>query len=187
MGNTGVEQMVQTERFAQHDNFLADAELAAIQAFFQTQVQWTFGWQSNKNNANVPYSHWNHDFLQTDRANQTDCTDQLLSDAALTPLAALWTRLQTELLPGHALVRCYANAHTFGIEGYPHVDSRKPGNYTTIFYLNPQRKPEWAGETVFINDLGDIALGHRHRKPRQPSHPALGHDAHRDCPQAPDH
>lgn len=54
-------------------------------------------------------------------------------------------------------MRCYANAHTFGIEGYPHTDSRKPGNVTTIFYINPQWKPEWAGETVFINDLGDIA------------------------------
>lgn len=144
-------------RFTQHDHLLIDAELATVQAFFQTQVQWTFGWQSNKNNADVPFSHWNHDFLQVGRNNQTDCTDQLLSDAALAPLAALWTRLQTDVLHGHALVRCYANAHTFGIEGYPHVDSRKPGNYTTIFYINPQWKPEWAGETVFINDLGDIA------------------------------
>lgn len=54
-------------------------------------------------------------------------------------------------------MRCYANAHTFGVEGYPHVDSRKPGNYTTIFYINPVWKPEWAGETIFMNDLGDIA------------------------------
>lgn len=144
-------------RFTQHDHFLAEAELALLQAFFQAQVYWTFGWQSNKNNAEVPFSHWNHDFLQVGRNNQADCTDQLLSDTRSAPLGALWTRLQTELLPGHALVRCYANAHTFGIEGYPHVDSRKPGNYTTIFYLNPQWKPEWAGETVFLNDLGDIA------------------------------
>ncbi len=51
-----------------------------------------------------------------------------MADTALAPIAALWAQLQDRVLPGHALVRCYANAHTFGIEGYPHVDSRKPGN-----------------------------------------------------------
>jgi len=145
------------ERFVQHDNFLAQDALATLQAFFQNQVTWTFGWQSNKKNSEIPFSHWNHDFLGVGSSNQTDLSHQLLADSSLAPIAALWTQLQTRLLSGHALVRCYANAHTFGIEGYPHTDSRKPGNYTTIFYINPQWKPEWAGETVFINDLGDIA------------------------------
>lgn len=144
------------ERFAQHDNFLANEDLANVQAFFQSHVLWTFGWQSNKKNYDVPFSHWNHDFLGTSNSNQTDCAEKLLADKSLAPVAALWVQLQTKLLPGHSLVRCYANAHTFGVEGYPHVDSRKPGNYTAIFYINPMWKPEWAGETVFFNDLGDI-------------------------------
>ena len=81
----------------------------------------------------------------------------MLANPDLAPIRDLWLKLKQEHLSGHALVRCYANAHTFGVEGYPHVDSRKPGNYTTIFYVNPMWKPEWAGETVFLNDMGDIA------------------------------
>ena len=80
----------------------------------------------------------------------------LLEDTSLEPIRDLWLKLKDDTLNGHSLVRCYANAHTFGVEGYPHTDSRLPGNYTTIVYINPIWKPEWAGETVFINDLGDI-------------------------------
>jgi Rps23 Pro-64 3,4-dihydroxylase Tpa1-like proline 4-hydroxylase len=145
------------EQFAQYNDFVPTEELVNLQGFFQENVFWKFGWQSNKNHADAPFSHWNHDFLATSNTNQDDCSDKLLSDPALTPIADLWKRLQLEKLSNHALVRCYANAHTFGVEGYPHTDSRKPGNYTTVIYINPQWKPEWAGETVFINDLGDIA------------------------------
>ena len=140
--------------FCQEDGYLPDHQLTDIQAFFQKSVFWTFGWQSDKDTS--PYAHWNHDFLKVHRRNQENREDVLLEDPALTPIQALWLKLKEERLPGHSLVRCYANAHTFGIEGYPHVDSRVPGNHTTIFYLNPVWKPEWAGETVFLNDAGDI-------------------------------
>jgi Rps23 Pro-64 3,4-dihydroxylase Tpa1-like proline 4-hydroxylase len=142
------------QRFVQFDDFLPAAQLETVQQFFQSKVFWTFGWQSDREN--VPFSHWNHDFLKTHRANQDNSEDQLLSDPELAPISDLWRKLKAEHLQGHALVRCYANAHTFGVEGYPHVDSRKPGNYTTIVYINPIWKPEWAGETVFLNDAGDI-------------------------------
>lgn len=143
------------EKFNQLDDVLPVKQLADLQNFFQTSVLWTFGWQSSKDK--TPFGHWNHDFLNTKRNNQHDCEADLLALLDLQPIQALWQYLKTTHLPGHALVRCYANAHTFGVEGYPHVDSRKPGNYTTIFYINPIWKPEWAGETVFMNDLGDIA------------------------------
>lgn len=144
------------DKFAISDNYFENSgELNSLQSFFQSQVLWTFGWQSSKDK--TPFGHWNHDFLKTNRHNQDNKQAELLENTALQPLHGVWQKLKATHLQGHALVRCYANAHTFGVEGYPHVDSRKPGNYTTIFYLNPIWKPEWAGETVFMNDMGDIA------------------------------
>jgi Rps23 Pro-64 3,4-dihydroxylase Tpa1-like proline 4-hydroxylase len=142
------------DKFNQIDNYLAAEPLAKLQEFFQTNVLWTYGWQSEKNLA--PFSHWNHDFLKTKNTNQENQERLLLENETLSPLSDIWLKLKSDHLKDHALVRCYANAHTFGIEGYPHTDSRKPGNYTTIVYVNPMWRPEWAGETVFINDLGDI-------------------------------
>ncbi|MGJ7490558.1 2OG-Fe(II) oxygenase [Variovorax sp. ZT4R33] len=142
------------DRFRLIDDYLGDSQLDSIQGFFQSNVFWKFGWQSDRDK--TPFGHWNHDFLKTPRTNQENCEHILLENSELFEIRDLWLRLKEEHLPGHALVRCYANAHTFGVEGYPHVDSRSPGNYTTIFYINPIWKPEWAGETVFLNDAGDI-------------------------------
>lgn len=140
--------------FNLHNDFLNKEQLDALQAFFQSQVYWTYGWQSDANKN--PFGHWNHDFLKTKRTNQENAEHILLNNSELKPLHDLWEKLKLNQLAGHSLVRCYANAHTFGVEGFPHTDSRTPGNYTTIFYINPVWKPEWAGETVFFNDLGDI-------------------------------
>jgi len=130
-------------------------EQKELQQFFEANVQWTFGWQSDRA-GDTPFGHWNHDFLRTAGTNQENVESSLEDDERLAPLANLWARIKKNLTPGHRLVRCYANAHTFGVEGYPHLDSRAPGNYTVIVYLNPVWKPEWAGETVFFNDMGDI-------------------------------
>jgi hypothetical protein len=127
------------ERFSLVDGYLPEEQLAKLQEFFQTNVLWTYGWQSNREK--VPFSHWNHDFLKTHRQNQSNEEQMLLENEALEPIRALWLKLKSDQLKDHSLVRCYANAHTFGIEGYPHVDSRKPGNYTTIVYINPCGNP----------------------------------------------
>jgi len=141
------------EKIRHFDEFINGEELTRLQDFFQKNVLWQFGWLSNRDRA--PFGHWNHDFLNTHHGNQEDASLQL-QEPDFAPLEQLWRRLKSKELVGHSLVRCYANAHTFGIEGYPHVDSRLPGNFTTIVYLNPTWKPEWAGETVFMNDEGDI-------------------------------
>jgi hypothetical protein len=63
---------------------------------------------------------------------------------------------------GHYLLRCYANAHTYGVEGYPHtdiVDASQVDNYTAVVYLNPVWKKEWAGELVLFNAAGDTLCG----------------------------
>ena len=136
------------------DDFLSTEEQRHIHRYFEKNVAWYFGSQSDREA--MPFGHWNFDFLQSDPRNEIDLESQLGLEPKFKLIANLWQRIKTELRPGHRLVRCYANAHTFGVEGYPHVDSRKPGHCTTLVYVNPLWAPEWAGETVFFNEAGDI-------------------------------
>jgi hypothetical protein len=137
-----------------HDDLFDAASIDAVQTFFEQQVRWSYGWRSV--NGLNPLSHWNHDFLKTRKNNQQDQTPRLAADPALKAVAALWATVQERCLPGHALLRCYANAHTYGVEGYPHVDAPEPGQKTVVIYLNPRWQPDWAGETVFFDAEGDI-------------------------------
>jgi Rps23 Pro-64 3,4-dihydroxylase Tpa1-like proline 4-hydroxylase len=141
--------------FVRTDNLLNERELTAIQDYFQENVFWKYGWKSASDK--MTFGHWNHDILKTPRSNQDDYEHVLQSDPTLEPIKAVWDKLKENFLQGHQLVRCYANAHTYGVEGYPHVDSRRPGNFTAILYVNPGWKPEWAGETVFFDEHQDIA------------------------------
>jgi hypothetical protein len=45
-------------------------------------------------------------------------------------------------------LRCYINAHTYGIEGYPHTDSFREHDKTIVIYLNPEWSRDWGGETL---------------------------------------
>jgi len=142
------------DKFIRVDDYLAAETWTGLLAFFERSVQWSYGWQSDL--TKTPLAHLNHDFLRTHRANQDDASRALADDPSLAILNRLWQKLKIDYLPGHALVRCYANAHVYGIEGDVHVDSNLPGNYTTIFYVVPQWQVDWAGETVLINEFGDI-------------------------------
>jgi Rps23 Pro-64 3,4-dihydroxylase Tpa1-like proline 4-hydroxylase len=54
------------------------------------------------------------------------------------------------------LVRAYSNAHTYGVEGYIHRDSKFATDETCIIYVEKDWKAEWAGETVFLDDDDDV-------------------------------
>jgi Rps23 Pro-64 3,4-dihydroxylase Tpa1-like proline 4-hydroxylase len=53
-------------------------------------------------------------------------------------------------------IRAYANAYTFGTEGYIHTDSTIATDMTYLIYLNEEWDRDWAGETLFFN--GDTIL-----------------------------
>lgn len=103
-------------------------------------VPWRHGWHSDRNK---PYSHWNHDFAQAGSLNGLDVSDRLQG----TVLTA-WQYLQANYLGSQRLLRCYANSHTYGVEGYPHTDSRRQDDYTMVIYMTPDWQRDWAGETV---------------------------------------
>ncbi len=75
---------------------------------------------------------------------------------------AIWEHVKPacEALAGAPLrvIRQYANGHTYGLGGRPHVDDRRPGTFTFLYYPMPEWKDEWDGETLYFDDAGEIAL-----------------------------
>lgn len=83
---------------------------------------------------------------------------------------AIWeaARPGCETFAGRPLrvIRQYANGHTYGLGGRPHLDDRKPGTFTLLYYPNPEWKDGWDGETVYYDEHGEIALAIRPRPNR---------------------
>ena len=102
-----------------------------------------YGWPSNKN---VGYAHWNYSIVKGGALNGLEVADQLPP-----LLAEAWEHLQKQYLGEQTLIRCYTNAHTFGIEGYPHTDSIREHDHTVVMYVNRNWRREWGGETVVYN------------------------------------
>ncbi len=101
--------------------------------------RWYFGNQSNEVGA-IPF--WKMD----------------LDDSA--PLTRLWERARPacEKQGGRPLkvVRQYANGHTYGQGGQPHRDDVREGTFTLLYYPMPEWRPEWEGETMFVDKNGEV-------------------------------
>lgn len=110
------------------------------------QKGWHYGWHSNRN---IGTAHWNIDFGKAASSNGIDISKRI--DGAI---LELWQHLQKTHTGKKALLRCYTNSHTYGVEGYPHTDSRKPNEETLVIYLNKEWRKEWGGETL-IYDKND--------------------------------
>lgn len=78
-------------------------------------------------------------------------------------LDALWQQVQAacESIAGHPLkiVRVYANGHTYGLGGRPHVDDPRDGTITLLYYPMPAWRPEWEGETLWFDGSGNVLTG----------------------------
>lgn len=57
------------------------------------------------------------------------------------------------------VVRQYANGHTYGLGGQPHVDDKREGTFTLLYYPMPQWRPDWEGETLFYDLRGEMIAG----------------------------
>ena len=58
--------------------------------------------------------------------------------------------------PDSALVRCHLNGYTYGTDGYFHTDSQRSDEHTTILYMVDHWQPDWAGETGFLGENGEM-------------------------------
>jgi hypothetical protein len=109
----------------------------------------TYGWKSNDR---FDFGHWNVVFGGKKQSNRDDV--EVVLDGIVAEAVKL---LKGRVIPDNStIVRCYANAYTFGTEGYPHVDSNSDSDMTVLIYLNENWKTEWFGETVFFNEEDEI-------------------------------
>jgi hypothetical protein len=120
-------------------------ELATRLHKFIANTEWRYGWRSS---AGLGYGHWNRDFAHGGTENGIDCSDRLKDQVILDA----WNYLKAAHYPNAVLLRCYANGHTFGVEGYPHIDSERDHDQTIVTYMNKTWKREWGGETVVYQD-----------------------------------
>ena len=124
------------------DRVLPDDLIIDIEKLITT-TGWKYGWRSNNS---LGYGHWNQDFGKGGPENGLDITDNLPIE-----LKTAWEYIQTMYFPDTTLMRCYANSHTFGVEGYPHTDSFRDNDSTLLIYLNRNWKREWGGETMIYD------------------------------------
>lgn len=103
-------------------------------------VPWRYGWASNRS---IEFTHWNHDFANAGADNGLDRADRLTG-----PIKTAWEYLQQNYLGPQALLRCYTNSHTYGVEGYPHTDSKRSADHTIVVYMTPDWQRNWGGETM---------------------------------------
>tara|TARA_R110000868_G_scaffold120202_5_gene319034 strand:+ start:3738 stop:4739 length:1002 start_codon:yes stop_codon:yes gene_type:complete len=133
-----------------HEDLLDEALMDEVEAYFNN-ASWKYGWLSSTRAGERINSHWHHALTEPDSVqNGLDIATKL------PPLfKSVWEEVSRELFPDHALLRMYANAHTYGTEGYPHRDTVRSGLSTLVIYLNRRWDASWGGETVaFLPEEG---------------------------------
>lgn len=128
------------------ENFL-DEEIFKDLLKTSEDGSYTSGWKSSKKTD--PHGHWNINFAKGGGpANLAD-----ISHTVPDKLKKAWASIQEKYsLQEMKLLRCYINAHTYGVEGYSHTDSKRDDEWTIVIYLIDNWKMDWAGETIVIED-----------------------------------
>lgn len=163
---------------------MSEPQREAIYAYLNSPG-WRFGWQS-KPGADR-WSFWHKHFAGSEKGDddkQYECEAELAEKNH--PMSSVWKSLEKSKLIGHRLVRCYANAFTYGCDGTLHRDSGEPDSFTSVYYPHKEWAPNWGGETVFFKDR-DIVASIYPKPNRLTVFPgAFDHVARgvsRDCPQ----
>lgn len=124
-------------------NVLSPELLGQVRAVIDA-VPWRYGWASNKS---IEFTHWNYSFVKACPLNTLNVSDQISG-----PIADAWRHIEATITGPAALLRCYTNSHTYGVEGYPHTDSRRAEDKTLLIYMNPHWQRDWGGETTVYNN-----------------------------------
>jgi SM-20-related protein len=126
----------------------------------------TMSYGSRSNSSTDPHGHWSRKFVTAGKHNLADVSYLLDGDEEFDAINAAWKFLRATRLKSSVLIRCYLNGYTYGTDGYFHTDSERADEHTAIVFMNDEWNPDWAGETVFLDERGDIvrsALPKRNR------------------------
>lgn len=135
------------------DNLVPDALEEALKLLGQAPI-WRHGHRSAETEGT--FAHWSRHFAGGDCDHRDSCEDEL-REIGPAPVVELWDHLNATLLNGQEPLRVYANAHTFGVEGYCHQDNIDGGDYySTIYFPIETWNRNWGGETLFFDDNHDI-------------------------------
>ena len=134
------------------DNFLPARDFDILARFVANEPM---NYGSRSNTRTDPHGHWMTNFVTANRLNLADVSSDLARPESAA-LHAAWNFVQATYLNHELLIRCYLNGYTYGTDGYFHADSERAGEHTTILYMNDYWEPDWAGETVFLGQDGDI-------------------------------
>lgn len=127
-------------------------ECNAILFDFSKKIRWQYGWQSRR--FGDRFSYWHKHFCGGDINEKRSCEFEL-NNEILQPIRRLWFELsgRVRALSNYYPVRIYANAHTYGNEGYLHKDHDKANqSLTVIYYAHSFWAINWTGETIFYDD-----------------------------------
>lgn len=105
-----------------------------------TDFSWNFHYKANEKE---PDMHWHK---------LAGHSIEEMSENGFDYLIPLWESIQNlDGIPETKIIRCYLNAHTYGIEPTIHRDD---GTYTFIYYPNLSWQDNWGGGTsVYEEDL----------------------------------
>jgi SM-20-related protein len=147
------------------DNLLTEQQRQPLYNFLR-RGGWKYGWKSN--GKEDTFAFWHRHFAGHLHKNKTpayDCAEELKKNVP--PLFGIWQELEQRIFNGHTLIRCYANAHAYGIDGTIHTDSRKDNRYTAVYYPHDAWEPNWGGETVLFNQDKTDIVGAFYPKPNR--------------------
>ena len=148
---------MENTRYKTVDNILPEELHAGCNVVIGSRG-WKFGWSSNPSK---PSRHWNMDFTKANTLNGLEVYHELPTE-----IKEAWLHIRNTQLNGHRLVRCYANAHTYGTEGYKHEDGLRDGDTTVVVYMNSEDwNVDWGGETQ-VYENGETVLGSYPKKNR---------------------
>jgi SM-20-related protein len=152
---------------ALYDDFLPPDEQQAVMEFLRAPG-WAFGAYSDPSPdaSRYWYKHFCGYVKTGQEAHDLGALETELAGTAPL-LAEMWRRIATDILPGHALTRCYANGYPHGSEGGLHLDSNVATHFTVIYYPHLSWHPNFAGETVFFDPTGNDIIAAVYPKPNR--------------------
>jgi 2OG-Fe(II) oxygenase superfamily len=116
-------------------------------------ASYTNGWKSNKRTD--PHGHWNRNYVDGVRSGSANLAE--VSGNIPQLQKRIWEAVKSNYhLNDMVLLRCYMNAHTYGVDGYIHTDSHRDDEWTVVTYLNEVWDPNWAGETILVDENNEI-------------------------------